>query len=80
MQQSTAGQNMRVVNGRAFYQNGNVWVDSTAQTQKGLKQQQIKLGSDEYFAFVSANRAAVPWLSLGTEVDLVIGDTLYQIR
>ena len=80
MQQSTAGQNMRVVNGRAFYQNGTVWVDSTAQTQKGLKQQQIKLGTDEYFAFVSSNRAAAPWLSLGTEVDVVIGDTLYQIR
>ena len=80
MQQATSGQNLRVVNGRAFYQNGTVWVDGTAQTQKGLKQQQIKLGSDEYFALVSANREAAPWLSLGTEVDVVIGDTLYQIR
>ncbi len=79
-QQAASGQNLRVVNGRAFYQNGNVWVDGTAQTQKGLKQQQIKLGSDEYFALVSANREAAPWLSLGTEVDVVIGDTLYQIR
>jgi Ca-activated chloride channel family protein len=77
-------QQARVVNGRAFYQNGNVWTDSTAQSaiakQQALKQKQVKFNSDEYFALIKSNPEALPWLSLGDEVDLVLGDTLYQIR
>jgi len=29
---------------------------------------------------VRNNRAAAQWLALGSDVDVVIGDTLYQIR
>jgi Ca-activated chloride channel family protein len=73
-------QQSRVVNGRAFYQNGTTWTDSTAQARSDLKQQQIQFNSDEYFALLSKHPDAAAWLALGNEVDVVIGDTLYQIR
>ena len=34
---SNYAQQARVVKGRAFYQNGNTWTDSTASTKKDLK-------------------------------------------
>jgi Ca-activated chloride channel homolog len=77
-------QQARVVNGRAFYQNGKTWTDSTAQDaiakKKALRQQQIKFNSDAYFALLMEHPDAAQWLSLGDEVDVVLGDTLYQIR
>ena len=73
-------QQARVVNGRAFYQNGKTWTDATAQEKTGLKQKQVTFNSDEYFALLAQHRDAAPWLALGEEVDVVLGDTLYQIR
>jgi Ca-activated chloride channel family protein len=74
------GQQARVVNGRAFYQNGNTWTDATAQSRKDLKQRQLAFNSTEYFSLLSTNPEAAQWLALGNEVDVVLGDTLYQIR
>lgn len=73
-------QQARVVNGRAFYQNGAVWNDSTAQSQKNLKQVNVRFNSDEYFALQRKYPHAVQWFALGSNVDVVLGDTLYQIR
>jgi Ca-activated chloride channel homolog len=73
-------QQSKVINGRAFYQNGTTWTDSTAQARKDLKPQQIAFGSDAYFALLKSHPEAAPWLSLSNEVDVVIGDTLYQVR
>ena len=77
--QNYANQSRRV-NGRAFYQNGNVWTDSTAQAQRNLRQQNVRFNSPEYFALQRQHPAAISWLALGNNVDVVIGDTLYQIR
>jgi hypothetical protein len=74
------GQQARVVNGRAFYQNGDTWTDATAQSRKDLKQKQVAFNSTEYFSLLSTNPDAAQWLALGNEVDVVLGDTLYQIR
>ena len=70
----------RNLNGRAFYQNGRVWTDSTAQGQTNLKQINIKFNSDAYFALLTRHPSANQWLSLGNNLDLVIDGTLYQIR
>ena len=70
----------RNLNGRAFYQNGKVWTDSTAQGQPNLRQVNIKFNSDAYFTLLNDHPAATQWLSLGNNLDVVIGDTLYQIR
>ncbi len=70
----------RIVRGRAFYQNGTIWTDNNASTQKDLKRKEIKFNSDDYYALITSNPDAAAWLSLGSEVDVVIGDTLYVIR
>ncbi|HSI35239.1 MAG: VIT domain-containing protein [Phycisphaerae bacterium] len=70
----------RIVNGRAFYQNENVWNDSTAQSKKDLKTVQVKFGTDEYFDLLKKHPEAAQWLALGDNVDVVIGETLYQVR
>ncbi|MFO1492242.1 MAG: VWA domain-containing protein [Kiritimatiellia bacterium] len=73
-------QQAKVVNGRSFYQNGNVWNDSTAQNRKNLRQVNIAFNSDAYFDLLRKHPEAAPWFSLGNEVDIVIEDTLYQVR
>ena len=75
------GQQSRFVNGRAFYQNGKTWTDSTAQARaKELKQKQVAFNSDEYFTLLKNHPEAAQWLALGDEVDVVLGDTLYLVR
>ena len=71
---------VRVVNGRAFYQNGTLWTDATAQSQKGLKNRQVRFGSEEYFALLARYPAVAAWLALGNEIDVVVDGTLYQVR
>ncbi len=80
VQQQNYASQVRVVNGRAFYQNGNVWTDAAAQAKKNLKQKNIAFNSREYFALLKDNPAAAQWLSLGNEMDIVVDDTLYSIR
>ena len=73
-------QQCKVVNGRAFYQNGSTWTDAQVQTKQDLKRREIAFNGDDYFALLRTHPDAAPWLSLGNEVDVVIGDTLYVIR
>jgi Ca-activated chloride channel homolog len=71
---------VRMVNGRAFYQNAKVWTDSTAQARKSLKQKKITFAGREYFELLGRNPSLSSWLALGSDVDVVVGDTLYSIR
>ncbi|MCX7030607.1 MAG: VIT domain-containing protein [Spirochaetes bacterium] len=71
---------VRVVNGRAFYQNGDLWTDSTAQSDAKLKNRQVRFGSDEYFTLLKRYPRAAAWFSLGSNIDVVVDDTLYQVR
>jgi Ca-activated chloride channel homolog len=73
-------QQVRVVAGRAFYLNGTTWTDSTAQSQKGLKQKQVRIGSAEYFALARQSAQNAQWLALGANVDLVVDGTLVSVR
>ena len=74
------GSQVRMVQGRAFYQNGSVWNDSTAQGQSALKTKEISFSSKEYFALLNRFTEAAAWLALGRQVDVVLGGVLYQIR
>ena len=71
---------VRVVNGRAFYQNGNLWTDSTAQADGKLANRRVRFGSDAYFALLAKFPRAAAWFSLGSNVDVVVDGTLYQVR
>jgi Ca-activated chloride channel family protein len=78
--QQPDAQPTRVLNGRAFYANAGVWTDSTAQSRANLKRVEVAFGSDDYFALLKAHPEAAQWLSLGNQVDVVLGDTLYLVR
>jgi hypothetical protein len=45
-----------------------------------LKQKTVRFGTDEYFTFVKKNPGTAAWLALGSNVDVVVGDTLFAIR
>lgn len=77
-------QQVRVVNGRAFFQNGEVWTDATVQTllarNQKAEQRQVKFNSPEYFELLKKNPANGRMLSLGEQVDLVVDDVVYNVR
>jgi Ca-activated chloride channel family protein len=79
-QSQNYAQQVRVVGGRAFYQNGSVWTDSSAQSKRGLAQRQVRFGSAEYFDLLKKVPAAAQWLALGNNVDVVLDGTLVIVR
>jgi len=72
-------QNARFIANRTFYQNGATWIDAQVQDQRQRKHQKVKFNSDEYFALMKQNANVAQWLSLGPKVQLVLGDTVYEI-
>ncbi len=70
-------QQSRFVNGRAFFQNGKQWVDAGA--QKANKRQSIQFNSADYYELLRQHPEAAPWLALGSNVLLALGDTTYEI-
>ena len=70
-------QQSRFVNGRAFYQNGDQWIDSSAQTSSN--RQHVQFNSDDYFRLLKNHPEAAGWLALGQNIVLALGDTVYEI-
>jgi Ca-activated chloride channel family protein len=70
-------QQSKFVNGRAFFQNGNQWIDSTAQSAG--KRQRVQFNSEEYFNLLKSHPEAGPWLALGQNVVLALDHTVYEI-
>jgi len=70
-------QQSKFVNGRAFFQNGNQWIDSNAQNT--AKRQRVQFNSEEYFNLLTKHPEAGPWLALGQNVVLTLDDTVYEI-
>src|SRR5215211_8516333 len=52
-------QQSRFVSGRAFFQNGNQWIDSNAQNT--AKRHRIQFNSEEYFNLLTKHPEAGPW-------------------
>jgi Ca-activated chloride channel family protein len=71
---------VRVINGRAFYQNNDTWTDSAIQARQQAKRIELKFNSDEYFAILKKYPHVAQWMSLGTNVDVLIDDTIYVVR
>ncbi len=74
-----AATEQRYVGGRTFYRNGDRWVDALAQARPTLRRAQVKLASDEYFALLRNHPEAAPWLALGRRVEVLLGDTVYEV-
>ena len=71
--------NVRVVNGRAFFQNGKLWVDSDSQAVADDRTVQLKFGGDEYFELARRNRDARAWMALGNNVQFSLEGVIYQV-
>jgi Ca-activated chloride channel family protein len=72
-------QRAKYVAGRAFFQNGNQWIDNNVSAQNSQNATRIKFGSDEYFALLAQHPEASPWLALGQNVKLLLGANVYDI-
>ncbi len=70
-------QQSKFVNGRAFFQNGRQWVDTTAQNL--TKRQRVQFNSEDYYALLQKHPEAAPWLALGQNVQVALGDTVYEV-
>ena len=70
-------QQSRFVNGRAFFQNGNQWVDANAQNL--TRQTRIRFNSEEYFDLLKKHPETAQWLALGRNMLLAVGDMVYEI-
>jgi Ca-activated chloride channel family protein len=69
----------KYLNGRAFYRNGNQWVDSKVSSQNIDKAVRLKFGSQEYFDFAAKYPETRVYLALGQNVKLVVAGTVYEI-
>ncbi len=70
---------VRYVKGRAFFQNANQWLDSNIQRMPRARRVQVAFGSGEYYDLLSKHPNAKDWLSVGRNVQFVLGETIYEI-
>lgn len=72
-------QQARSIRGRTFYLNGDRWTDALAQDRPAAARARVAFNSDDYFALLDRHPDAAAWLALGRNVDLLLGDTVYEI-
>jgi Ca-activated chloride channel family protein len=69
---------VKQIGSRTFYNNGGVWVDSTAKPD--AKPTVIKLFSKEYFELIKADTTLGAVLALGGKIVVVSQDKTYQVE
>jgi hypothetical protein len=67
------------VQGRAFYQVENLWVDSNIQNVKNATQKRIQFNSKEYYDLLAGSKESLQYLSLGKNVKFVLNKVIYEI-
>jgi hypothetical protein len=67
------------IQGRAFYQSGNQWVDSNIQKMKKLTQKRIRFNSTEFFKLLKDSPELGRILALGKNVRFVHQNMDYEI-
>jgi len=72
-------QRAKYIAGRAFFQNGNQWIDNNVSAQNSVNSVRVKFGSDDYFNLLAQHPEARPWLALGQNVKLLLASTVYDI-
>lgn len=69
----------RYAGGRAFYRNGERWVDGTIAGRTVARRVSLTLGTPEYFDLLRRHPETAPWLALGRQVELRVGDVVYVV-
>lgn len=70
----------RFIKGKSFFQKGEQWMDAESQSLDKVAPVRIQFGSPEYFELLRNNPEAVPWMSLGRNLLLVVRGQLYAIQ
>ncbi len=76
---SNYAQQSRMVNNRAFYLNGNQWTDGNVQKLEKAARIKIVFNSDAYFDLLKKFPESSQYLSLGNNVTVELGGTIYDI-
>ena len=69
----------RFVQGRAFYNSGEWWIDSELQNIKDPKRIRIKFAGDKYFELLRTMPKVAELFALGKNVRFVWGNDVYEI-
>ena len=69
----------RRIAGKTFFQNASGWIDSLASDESYRELIKIKFGSDSYFKLLYQAPENAKWLSVGTNLQIVINEKLYEI-
>ncbi|HUO09042.1 MAG TPA: VIT domain-containing protein [Phycisphaerae bacterium] len=72
-------QQTRIVNNRSFFLNGNQWTDTSVQQNAGGKHVKVLFNSDDYFDLLRKHPETAQYLALGSNVTLMVGDTVYDV-
>ena len=72
-------QETRFAGGRNFFRNGEQWIDPQVQKLTNAKHVRIEFASPEYYTLVKTYPETAPWLALGSNVQFVLGSSVYEI-
>jgi len=72
-------QQVKNIQGRAVYNNGNFWVDSKIQSQQMKKAIRIQFASSRYFELLKNKPESGQFLALGKNVRFVLKGTVYEV-
>jgi Ca-activated chloride channel family protein len=68
---------VKYVKDRAFYYRNGVWIDTGV--KEGMREIKILFGSEEYIELLNRKPEIAPYLSLGTDVKIVVDKVVYHI-
>ncbi|MBN2545989.1 MAG: VWA domain-containing protein [Spirochaetes bacterium] len=72
-------QQIKNIQGRAFYQNNNLWVDSKIDQIKNKKINKIKFSSREYYELLKKYPGTAEILSLSKNIKFIFNNEVYEI-
>lgn len=72
-------QNARVVNGKAFAQNGTSWTDTELQSRQNVARKRVQFGSKDYFELLEKEPDSAQWLALGNNVTFALRDQVFEV-
>lgn len=72
-------QQVKNVQGRAFYNANNLWIDSKIQSKKYKSEIKIKFASKKYFNLLRRNPEVSSYMALGKNVKFILNNNYYEI-
>jgi len=72
-------QQSKFVSGKTFFLNQSQWIDSAVQSAAKAKHVRVQLGTPEYFELAAKGPNVTAWLALGSNIQFLLGDTVYEV-